>query len=102
MVKEVKQGSGKEKLGQWGENLVASDYEKRGFTVLERNFRTRYGEIDLIVSKGDDLVFVEVKTRKSKNYGEGFEAVDFRKQEKLSITAELYMVANPQWVATEV
>lgn len=82
-------------LGQWGEQLVAQSYEVKGYTIIERNFRTRYGEIDLIASNETSLVFIEVKTRRSKKFGEGFEAVDFRKQEKLTITAELYMVTNP-------
>lgn len=83
------------KLGQWGEDLVMKDYISRGYHILERNWHTRYGEIDIIARNEDCLVFVEVKTRKNQKYGEGFESVDWQKQEKLSITAELYLVANP-------
>lgn len=83
------------KLGQWGEDLVAAEYQEKGFAVVNRNWRTRYGELDIVVENADFLVFVEVKTRKSKKFGEGFEAVDELKQDKLSTTAELYMVEYP-------
>lgn len=83
------------KLGQWGEERVVLDYESRGFRVVERNWRTRYGEIDIIVENDECLVFIEVKTRKSKKFGDGFEAVDELKQEKLTTTAELYLVSYP-------
>lgn len=82
-------------FGQWGEALVAEEYEKRGFVVIARNWRSRYGELDLVVQSETDLVFVEVKTRKTKKFGEPFEAVNGRKQEKLRITAELFMIEYP-------
>jgi putative endonuclease len=50
--------------GQRGEDLAAAHFERLGYRVLARNHRTRYGELDLVVSDGDNLVFVEVKTRR--------------------------------------
>lgn len=82
------------KLGEWGEDLAALTYVEKGYTIIERNWRTRYGEIDIIATNEEFLVFIEVKTRKSKKFIEGFEAVDEQKQEKLTITAELYMVTS--------
>lgn len=52
-------------LGRLGEDLVAAHFERLGFEVVERNFRTRFGELDLIVSDGTVLVFCEVKTRRA-------------------------------------
>jgi len=55
-------------VGDWGER-IASDYLiSNGYQILERNFYTRYGEIDIVASKDEDIIFVEVKTRKDSDY----------------------------------
>ena len=62
-----------------------------GYRILERNFRSRYGEIDIVAEDGDDLVFVEVKTRRGVAYGLPEEAVTVRKQRKLVELALYYL-----------
>ena len=88
-------------LGAVGEDLIASDYKKRGFKLLERNYIFRRGkqtgEIDLIFEKSREIVFVEVKARSSDKFGSAFEAVDYFKQRKLVRTAKLYMQLHPKF-----
>lgn len=83
------------KLGPWGEDWVASQYLDRGYKLVDRNWRTRYGELDIIMENDTHLVFIEVKTRRNKKFGEGFESVDEIKQDKLTTTAELFMMEFP-------
>ena len=64
---------------------------QRGYAILECNFRCRYGEIDIVAEDGDDLVFVEVKTRRGVAYGYPEEAVTIRKQRKLVELALYYL-----------
>ena len=78
-------------LGAWGEEKAARFLTEWGYTVLERNFHSRYGEIDLIAEDGEFLVFVEVKLRASVSHGLPEETVTPRKQEKLRLTAEIYL-----------
>ena len=82
-------------LGALGERLAAKYLEKKGYRILERNFRCRMGEIDLIALRGSDLVFTEVKLRKDASYGEAREFVTVSKQRKLLMTAEYYLSARP-------
>lgn len=70
-------------LGDAGEELVARWYVDRGATVLERNWRVRAGEIDLVVADGDAVVFCEVKTRRHHDFGSPFDAVTAAKQRRL-------------------
>jgi len=81
-------------LGRKGEELARRFLEKNGFVVLEQNYRTRSGEIDLIVWDGETLVFVEVKTRSSRQYGHPFEAVTARKRAQLTKVAQEYLSRN--------
>jgi putative endonuclease len=66
-----------------GEDRAARWYEAAGYEVLDRNWRCREGELDLVVRVGPTLVFCEVKTRSSRTYGEPFEAVTRAKQLRL-------------------
>ncbi len=68
--------------------------EKRGYRLLVKNFRSKYGEIDIIVKKGCLTVFVEVKYRKNNRFGSGTEAVDKRKQRRIYLTAMKYIQNN--------
>lgn len=79
------------KLGARGERRAAWFYRLRGYSIVARNVRLPNGEIDLIVRRGRTLVFVEVKTRQSLGAGEGFEAVDRRKQLQLVRLTEEYL-----------
>ena len=81
--------------GAWGEALAAEYLKKRKYRILAAGYRSRFGEIDLIVSDKRYLVFVEVKTRKSDKFAEAKEFVDFRKQNRLRTTAEIYLSENP-------
>ena len=70
-------------LGRAGEDLAAQHYRRLGYRVLERNYRCRYGEIDLVARKDRQLVFCEVKTRTAGPWGLPAEAVGWRKQQRL-------------------
>ncbi len=78
-------------LGRSGEDRAAKHLAKLGYRVLERNYRTRQGEIDLIALDGDTVVFVEVKTRTSDAYGAPELAVDQRKQGRMVKAALGYL-----------
>lgn len=82
-------------MGTWGESLAADYLRKKRFDLVAMNYRCRFGEIDLIVRNRKYLVFVEVKLRKSDKFASAREFVDFRKQERLRSTAELYLAQNP-------
>lgn len=82
-------------VGTWGETLAADFLQKKHYKLVAMNYRCRFGEIDLIVSNRKYLVFVEVKLRKSDKFAAAREFVDFRKQERLRSTAELYLSQNP-------
>ena len=85
-------------LGARGERAAARWYQLRGFTVAARNFRTRMGELDLVVEKGTLLVVVEVKTRSGQNgFGAPCEAVDPHKQQRLIHAAGLFLQRYPQY-----
>lgn len=78
-------------IGALGEDFAAKLYEKSGYTVTARNYHSRYGEIDLIAENEDALCFVEVKTRNLTTLGTPAEAVDYRKQKKITLTAMKYL-----------
>ena len=77
-------------LGKKGEQLVEEYLKKQGCKILKRNYRTPFGEADLIVEDGDEIAFVEVKTRESFAYGTPAEAVGKAKQKRYKKIAEYY------------
>lgn len=81
-------------LGSWGEALAAEYLRKKHYKIIAANYRCRYGEIDLIACDRRYLVFAEVKLRKNADYGMAREFVDFRKQNRLRLTASLYLSQN--------
>ncbi len=81
-------------IGQTGEDLAAIYLIKNGYDILERNFRCRIGEIDIIAQKDGVLTFVEVKTRLNTITGLPSEAVTYRKQQKIRATSKYYMMIN--------
>ena len=83
--------SGTENLGKRGEELTAAWLEEKGYTILARNYHSRWGEIDLIAEKGEYLAFVEVKLRRSSKFSTPREAVTPAKQHKLRQTALIYL-----------
>ncbi len=78
-------------IGDFGEDAACRYLQKCGMKIAERNFRIRGGEIDIIARDGGTTVFVEVKTRKSSEYGNPSEFVNYRKRQKLIKTALFYL-----------
>ncbi|MGO1469018.1 MAG: YraN family protein [Tissierella sp.] len=77
--------------GKYGENLAKNYILSKGYKILELNYTTKLGEIDIIALDKDIIVCIEVKTRSNKNFGYAFEAVNFKKQRKIINTSNLYM-----------
>jgi putative endonuclease len=88
--------SGGRQSGAYWEKAAESFLLARGLALLQRNFSSRFGEIDLIMEEQNTLVFVEVKYRKSNSHGSGADAVTYHKQGRISRTAAWYLVKNPQ------
>ena len=82
-------------LGAKGEEAVAAWYEARGYEVVERNWRTRAGELDLILRRGRTFVFCEVKTRTSDAFGAPVEAITREKQVRLRHLAARWLEDAP-------
>ena len=78
-------------LGPWGEALAAEFLRKRGYKVTAMNYKSRFGEIDIIAERDGYLVFAEVKLRKTDYFGAAREFVDRRKQERLRATAAIWL-----------
>lgn len=74
---------------------MACWYRAEGYEVLDRNWRCPAGELDLVVGRGREIVFCEVKTRRSDRFGTPAEAVDWRKQRRIRSSAVEWLVANP-------
>ena len=84
----------KQSLGQFGEEQAARYLRRRFYTILARNYRCRFGEIDLIAKRGGVLAFVEVKLRRDDAHGEAREFVTARKQQRVLAAAELWLSQN--------
>jgi len=84
----------KKDTGDFGERAAADYLAYRGYTVVTRNFRTRLGEIDLIMRGEKYLLFVEVKTRRAGSMVSGEEAVGYHKQQRLRAAAEYYLAGH--------
>lgn len=83
-------------LGQVGENIAAEHLTRRGFRLLERNYRTRWGELDIVAYDGRTLVFVEVKARSaSLRLGTPFEAVGVAKRAQVRKMGRAWLAAHP-------
>ena len=83
--------------GAMGERLAAVYYRRRGCRVLEMNFRTRRGEIDVIAQKGDMLIFAEVKTRDEAAAAQPAEAVTAQKRRRIVLAAQGYLLLHRSW-----
>jgi len=81
-------------LGNKGEGLACRYLKRNGYQIVKNNYRCRIGEIDIIAKKDECLVFVEVKTRLNKEFGEPFESVTSYKQERLRRLAEIYVASQ--------
>ena len=87
----------KKNIGSWGENVAEEYLIRSGYQILRKNYRTPYGEIDLIARKETTIIFVEVKTRLSINYGLPEEGVTYKKQTHMVSAAEAYLQDNNNW-----
>ncbi len=81
-------------IGNIGEEAAVITLKKQGYKILERNYRTKTGEIDIIAKDGEYTVFVEVRLRKSNNFGTPADTIDERKRQKIIKTAQMYAVKN--------
>ena len=81
--------------GAWGEALAASYLQKKKYSLLAAGFRCRFGEIDLILKDKKHIVFVEVKLRKNAQFARAREYVDRRKQDRIRVTASIYLESHP-------
>lgn len=86
----------RKKLGISGETIACDFLKKHGYTIIERNYRIRGGEIDIIAKDGDTLVFVEVKTRTTNQYGLPEEAITSAKIAFLVRASQFYVYAHKQ------
>lgn len=85
-------------IGALGEDVAGFWLESQGYKILHRGWRSRWGEIDIIAFYDNFLIFVEVKTRKKYNWDhDGVLAVNNSKQNKLRLTAEMFLSVNPQY-----
>ena len=78
-------------IGQNGENIVANYLLKNNYKILDKNFRCRQGEIDIIAKDKNELVFIEVKTRTNTHYGRPAEAVNYNKQNHMIKSIKFYL-----------
>lgn len=81
-------------LGIHGEQVACDELERRGYAVLARRYRTRAGELDMVAKHGDYVVFVEVKARSDRSFGDPEEAVTSQKQQKMVWMATDYLSRN--------
>lgn len=81
-------------LGKWGEQAAWDFFSKKGYQLCGRNIHLNVGELDLVVRKGNTIVFVEVKTRYTHRWGQPYEAIHFGKQRKLVQLALIYLKKN--------
>jgi len=82
----------KRATGNTYEEKAVKHLESIGFSIIQRNFRCRMGEIDIIAQKDGYLVFVEVKYRKNRGKGEPWEAVNYRKQQRIKSVARYFLM----------
>ena len=78
-------------LGQWGEEVAANYLESKGYRILERDWKSGHRDLDIIARTANEVVFVEVKTRRTREFGNPFEAVDYRKRRNLLAAINQYV-----------
>ena len=79
------------RLGQWGERQARLFLENKGYAIVATNFRCRAGEVDIVARQGQELVFVEVKTRRGEAYGRGEESISPARAERLAAVSEEFL-----------
>lgn len=83
--------------GDAAEDQVAAEALRRGYRIVARNFRSRGGELDLLLSDADTLAVVEVRLRRNPRFGSGAESVDARKQQRIVLATRQFLATHPQW-----
>lgn len=86
----------KQAKGKLGEDAVCGELQRRGHTIIARNYHKRAGEIDIISAVGNYIVFTEVKTRENGAMVSGLEAVNFTKKKKIVLTADAFLTENSE------
>jgi putative endonuclease len=81
-------------LGKQAEDLASRELVSRGYQILQRRFRTRYGEIDIVARDGGTLVFVEVRARVGEDYGSAEDSITARKIWRMTRMAQAYLMMN--------
>ena len=81
-------------IGNSGESFVAEFLKKKGYIISAKNYRTKFGEIDVIAENNDEILFVEVKTRKETSLVRPYEYANKHKQRKIFVTANIYLQHN--------
>jgi putative endonuclease len=85
-----------QKYGMESETAAVKYLKKKGYKIIERNFKTKYGEIDIIAKDGETIVFIEVKARKNQNFGSPKESITYTKIKKISKSALFYLKSSKQ------
>jgi putative endonuclease len=88
-------GPRRRRFGDFGERVAASHLEAKGYEILERNWSSREGEIDLIASRGGNIVFVEVRSRQGRTMGGPEESINGRKASHMRAAAAAYSQSHP-------
>ena len=88
-------------LGNFGERVAASHLEAKGYEILERNWSVREGEIDLIAAKPEEIIFVEVRARRGRNFGTPEESITGRKAQHVRAAAAAYLLEHPDAPETQ-
>lgn len=83
-------------MGAWAEHQACILLKSKGFEILQQNYHSRFGEIDLIIRREQDLIFIEVKARSRTKYGQANEVVSLSKQKKIVKTAMMYLSKHPE------
>ena len=86
--------SGKNISGRLGEEAAAKYLAQNGYKIIKRNYKSRNSEIDIVATDGNILCFVEVKTRRSKDFGYAADAVDFYKRQKMILGAKCFLASH--------
>ena len=88
-------------LGNFGERVAASHLEAKGYEILERNWSVREGEIDIIAAKPDEIIFVEVRSRRGRSFGTPEESITGRKAAHVRSAAAAYLMEHPEAPETQ-
>jgi putative endonuclease len=86
----------RQRIGNWGEKEAEKYLIEHGCSILDRNVRTQFGEVDIIALDENCMVFVEVKTRTNDSFGKPEESITTRKKEHMIHSAEAYLIGHPE------